>query len=260
MTTDADPLVARLRAAGCVFAEEEADLLRERAGGVDELEELTGRRLAGESLEQVVGWVDLGDLRLAVGPGVFVPRQRSLLLVAATTAAVRRAASAAPVLVEAYAGVAPIAAAVSRAVPTVRVHAVDLDPVALGYAATNLGPGAGVHRGRGLTPLPRTLQGAVAVITAVPPYVPDAALDLMPREAREHEDPQALLGGRDGLDHVRTLLAEAPPWLARGGHVLCELGAGQWEAAAAAAAAAGYVVTAPPVGEDQTAILEARRS
>ncbi|MBN9612514.1 MAG: hypothetical protein J0H64_03455, partial [Actinobacteria bacterium] len=68
-------LVIRLRAAGCVFAEDEAAVLRERAGQDAELlERLAERRIAGEPLEPLVGWVDFGALRLAVGPGVFVPR------------------------------------------------------------------------------------------------------------------------------------------------------------------------------------------
>ena len=74
-------LVATLRAAGCVFAEDEARLLVEAAGDAEELAVLTARRVAGEPLEQVVGYAGLGGVRVAVAPGVFVPRQRSLALV-----------------------------------------------------------------------------------------------------------------------------------------------------------------------------------
>ena len=74
-------LVSRLRAAGCVFAEEEAALLAEAAGGAAELEALVVRREAGEPVEQLAGWVEFCGLRLVVAPGVFVPRQRTALLV-----------------------------------------------------------------------------------------------------------------------------------------------------------------------------------
>lgn len=75
-------VTARLRAAGCVFAEEEAEhLLEAAAGDGARLEELVRRRVAGEPLETLVGWVDFCGLRIGVRPGVFVPRQRSALLV-----------------------------------------------------------------------------------------------------------------------------------------------------------------------------------
>ena len=73
-------VVARLRAAGCVWAEDEAALLEEEAAGSSaEVERLVARRVAGEPLEAVLGWVDFLGRRLRVGPGVFVPRHRSSL-------------------------------------------------------------------------------------------------------------------------------------------------------------------------------------
>jgi release factor glutamine methyltransferase len=74
-------VVARLRGAGCVFAEEEAALLLSAARTREELDALVGRRAAGEPLEQVVGWAEFAGLRIVVDPGVFVPRRRSEFLV-----------------------------------------------------------------------------------------------------------------------------------------------------------------------------------
>ncbi|HMO11593.1 MAG TPA: putative protein N(5)-glutamine methyltransferase, partial [Actinotalea sp.] len=76
----ADPLVARLRAAGSVFAEDEAAVLRAEAPDPATLQAWVGRRAAGEPLEVIVGFADLDGVRVAVAPGVFVPRRRSLLL------------------------------------------------------------------------------------------------------------------------------------------------------------------------------------
>src|SRR5690349_5322914 len=87
--TEREDLVARLRAAGCVFAEEEAQLLAEAAADAHALELLVARREAGEPLEPLVGWVDFCGLRLVVTPGVFVPRQRTALLVRETAALLR---------------------------------------------------------------------------------------------------------------------------------------------------------------------------
>ena len=74
-------LVAALRSAGCVFAEEEARLLLDEATSPAELMAWTASRMAGEPLEQIVGWASFAGLRIAVDPGVFVPRRRSELLV-----------------------------------------------------------------------------------------------------------------------------------------------------------------------------------
>jgi release factor glutamine methyltransferase len=74
-------IAARLRAAGCVFAEDEADLLISAAASPAELLSMVDRRIGGLPIEYVVGWVAFCGLRVAVSPGVFVPRARSALLV-----------------------------------------------------------------------------------------------------------------------------------------------------------------------------------
>ena len=73
--------MARLRAAGCVFAEEEADLLTVAATTPAELARLVDLRVAGRPLEQILGWAEFCGLRIEVDPGVFVPRRRSEFLV-----------------------------------------------------------------------------------------------------------------------------------------------------------------------------------
>ena len=255
--TVAELPVARLRRAGCVFAEQEAAVLTAVAAGADRpgarLEELLQRREAGEPLEHLVGWVDFGPLRLHVGPGAFVPRQRSRALAQHAVAAARR--TPVPVVVEACAGVAPIAAAVARALPHAVLHVTDVDAVPLEHAARNLPSTAGVHCGPLLGGLPQDLRGRVDVLAAVPPYVPDTALHLLPREAREHEPLRALLGGRDGLVHVRVLVGEALGWLRPGGRLLLELNPAQIAAAAQDARAAGWRVRDLPSRDGRTSVL-----
>lgn len=226
-----DPLVRALRAAGCVFAEEEAAILREAARDADELERLLRARVAGAALEPLVGWVGFDGLRLSIGPGVFVPRQRSRQLAALAVAATRAAGEGA-VMVEAFAGVAPIAAVVAQQVPAAQVHAIEVDEAALVHARRNLDPSR-VHAGDVLDGLPARLLGRIDVLAAVAPYVPDAHAPLLPREAREQEGASALFGGADGLDHVRSLLDACPAWLAPTGTVLLELHREQMPDAAA---------------------------
>jgi release factor glutamine methyltransferase len=240
-------IAARLRAAGCVFAEDEAALLVAAASG-DDLERLVQRRVAGEPLEQVLGWAEFGGRRIAVEPTVFVPRRRTELLV-------RLAAARRPrVAVELCCGSGAVAAVLAAHLPAAEVHAADVDPAAVRCARRNLDP-ARVYEGDLYDPLPPQLRGRVDVLVANAPYVPTAEIALMPAEAREHEARIALDGGADGLDLHRRIAAGAPAWLAPGGWLLIETSPRQAERTAALATAAGLVpeiVEAPDL--DATAV------
>lgn len=241
------------RAAGCVFAEEEAAALLQTTRDPLRLERLARRREAGEPLEHVVGWVDFAGLRLAVGPGVFVPRQRSLLLTRVAGSLAR--AQQAPVLLEACAGAAQIASVVAAAVSRLQTHASDVDPHALRYAARNLPPDARTHLGHLLDAMDPSLRRRVTLLVAVPPYVPDTAAGLLPREAREHEPARALFGGCDGLDQVRELVEGAGPWLTPHAHVLIEMHCAQYDAAAAHAQRAGFSARRRDADDGQTTVM-----
>jgi release factor glutamine methyltransferase len=256
--TALEPVAARLRAAGCVFAEEEAALLLEAAPSAAALESLVGRRVAGEPLEHVVGWAEFCGLRIAVGPGVFVPRHRTERLVREAARLVRRLRQDRPgrqgraVVLDLCCGSgamgAAVAAATSRIAP-VELHAADVDPVATRFARRNLaGVGGTVHEGDLFAPLPATLRGRVDVLVANVPYVPTDAIALMPPEARDHEPRRSLDGGADGLDVLRRVAADAGRWLAPGGTLLVETSLRQSATALAVVAAAG--LTAGLVGPD----------
>lgn len=177
------------------------------------LEELAARREAGEPLETVLGWVELAGRRLAVAPGVFVPRRRTELLV-------RVAASYAgpgSTLLELCCGVAPVAALV----PAGEVHASDVDPAALACARRNV-PHGTLHLSDLYDALPDALRGRVDVLAANAPYVPTDRIASMPPEARDHEPAAALDGGPDGVDLHRRIAAGATEWLAPGGVLVVE--------------------------------------
>jgi release factor glutamine methyltransferase len=217
--TEPAALVDTLRAAGCVFAEEEAALMVAEAASTDQLEDMVARRVAGLPLEQVVGWAQFCGLRIAVEPGVFVPRRRTELLVRQAAALVEPGA----VVLDLCCGSGAIGVAVSAAVPQVELHAADIDPVAVRCARRNVEAAGGtVYEGDLDAPLPSSLRGRVDVLVACPPYVPTDSVRLMPPEARDHEPRRALDGGRDGLDVVRRLAGVAAAWLAPGGHLLVE--------------------------------------
>ncbi|KRA38965.1 MULTISPECIES: putative protein N(5)-glutamine methyltransferase [unclassified Nocardioides] len=231
-------LVARLRAAGCVFAEEEADLLTEAAGTPAELEELVARRVAGVPLEYVVGWVAFDGLRVAVEPGVFVPRQRTSYLVELAAEALT-GIDAATVL-DLCCGSGALGLALAHRHPRTALHATDNDPVAVACAARNLEAVGGIaHLGDLDEPLSPALRGRVDVILANVPYVPTAAIALMPPESRDHEPLGTVDGGTDGLDVLRRVAALAPTWLRPGGSVFSEVSEAQAGDAATAFSNAG---------------------
>ncbi len=221
MTPSADPettaLVAALRAAGCVYAEEEAALLLSAAPDPDQRAVLLARRTSGEPLELVLGWADLAGTRVVVAPGVFVPRTRSGLLV-------RLAVAALPpdgVLVDLGCGTGALAAAVLARRPDAQVWAVDVDPDAVTCARRNL-PADRVLEGDLWEPLPGSLRDGVHVVLANAPYVPTGEVALMPPEARDHEHRVALDGGVDGLEVQRRVARGAMAWLAPGGVLVVE--------------------------------------
>ncbi len=242
-----DQIVRRLRAAGCVFAEEEAALLVEEADGdVDRLERMVRDRESGRPLEQILGWAEFAGIRVRVAPGVFVPRRRSELVVRLA----REAARPDAVAVDLCCGSGALGAALLAARPDLEVHAADLDPAAVACARRNLPPDR-VHEGDLYDALPERLRGRVDVLFVNAPYVPTDEIGMMPPEARDHEHRIALDGGPDGLDVQRAVCAGVGGWLAEGGTLVIETGRTQAETTAALMTAAGLtprIVTDDDIG------------
>jgi release factor glutamine methyltransferase len=236
--------VTRLRAAGCVFAEDEARLLVSAASTPADLAAMVDRRAAGLPLEHVVGWAEFCGLHIAVDPGVFVPRRRSEFLVRqaaslgchaadppdqapvpAPQATASRPGRVGPpaVIVDLCCGSGALGAAVTAALDRAELYAVDIDPAAVRCARRNLAAcGGRVYEGDLYQPLPSSLRGRVDILLANVPYVPTDAVRTLPPEARLHEARLALDGGPDGLDVLRRVTAVAPFWLVPGGHLLVE--------------------------------------
>lgn len=212
-------LVRQLREAGCVFAEDEARLLRQAATTRHQLRQLAAARADGVPLEHLVGWAEFAGLRVPVRPGVFVPRHRTehLLEVAAGLA------RPGDVVVDLCCGSGAIARALHERVPGLVLHASDVLPEAVLCARATLAGIGQVHLGDLYAALPGELRGRVDVLVANVPYVPTSAIALMPREAREHVAPVTVDGGTDGLDVLRRVAVGAPTWLAPGGYLLSEV-------------------------------------
>ena len=256
-------IVTRLRAAGCVFAEDEGRLLVSAARTPADLDAMVDQRVAGAPLEHVIGWAEFCGLRITVDPGVFVPRRRTEFLVRQAVDLARQAASpgqagspgsaASParpapppvqrqVVVDLCCGSGAVGAALAAALGQVELHATDVDPAAVACARRNVAAGGGqVYEGDLYEPLPATLRGRVDILAANVPYVPTEEIGLLPPEARVHEPRVALDGGTDGLDVLRRVSAAAPLWLAPGGRLLFETSQRQAPQAVAAVARDGLI-------------------
>ncbi|MFB8348423.1 putative protein N(5)-glutamine methyltransferase [Streptomyces niveus] len=217
-------VVTRLRAAGCVFAEDEARLLVSAADSPAALTEMVSRRTAGLPLEHVIGWAEFYGLRIAVDAGVFVPRRRTEFLVRQAAALIHQTAAGRPaVVVDLCCGSGALGAALlATAHGPVELYACDIDPAAVACARRNVAAGGTVLEGDLFDALPDGLRSRIDILIANVPYVPTGEVGLLPSEARDHEPLVALDGGADGLDVLRRVTAEAPHWLAPGGHLLFE--------------------------------------
>ncbi|TCP50930.1 release factor glutamine methyltransferase [Tamaricihabitans halophyticus] len=241
-----ESIVARLRAAGCVFAEDEARLLTETATDSRELASMIARRESGTPLEQVLGWAEFCGTRIIVEPDVFVPRRRTELLVREAVGIATSAPSSVLVVVELCCGSGAVGAMVHRGIAEagrqpagVELHVADNHPAAVHCARRNIPADAHCYLGDLFAPLPATLRGNVDLIVANAPYVPSSAIETMPPEARHYEPRDALDGGTDGLEVQRRIIADAPDWLASPGHVLVETSRAQAAGTAQAMHAAG---------------------
>lgn len=245
-------IVTRLRAAGCVFAEDEAALLVSSAPTPAELSAMVERRVAGEPLEHVLGWAQFCGHRIAVDAGVFVPRRRSEFLV--QQAAKLAGSLDRPVVLDLCCGSGALGAALVALLDDVDLHAADIDPIAAQCAQRNV-PAAQVYTGDLFDPLPASLRGRVDVLVANAPYVPSEAVALMPPEARDHEPLVALDGGADGLDVLRQVVAGAPRWLAPRGHLVVETSERQAGALVEAVTQAGLAARTVELDELNTTIV-----
>jgi release factor glutamine methyltransferase len=234
--------VARLRAAGCVAAEEEAEELSAAAADAAALESLVHRREQGEPLAWITGAVLFCGRPVAVDRGVYVPRGQSEEL--ARRAGRVLARSARRRAVDLCTGAGAVAVHLLATVPGARVVGVDLDMAAARCARRN-----GVPTVRADLAAPFR-AATFDVVTAVAPYVPTPEIRLLPADVRDHEPRRALDGGPDGLAVVREVVDAATRLLGPAGSLLLEIGGRQDDVLIPELAAAGYTAVTTWRDED----------
>ena len=246
---DAELLAAHLLYDGSRSRLQHAALMGERLtpDQVAEYEALVARRASREPLQHITGSAPFYHLELSVGPGVFVPRPETELLVeealkvlstrtksASGTDSATGTASATGALriVDLCTGSGAIAAAIKSELPNAQVFAVELSEDAIPYTRKNLEP-LGVHlvQGDALTALPE-LAGTFDAVLSNPPYIPPANVPADP-EAALHDPDMALYGGgEDGMQMPSAIAARAFELLTPGGLFIMEHDDTQEEAVA----------------------------
>ena len=254
---DAELLAAHLLYDGSRSRLQHAALMEERLtpDQVAEYEALVARRASREPLQHITGSAPFYRIELAVGPGVFVPRPETELLVeealkvlstrtksASGTDSATGTASATGQLriVDLCTGSGAIAAAIKSELPNAQVFAVELSEDAIPYTRKNLEP-LGVHlvQGDALTALPE-LAGTFDAVLSNPPYIPPANVPADP-EAALHDPDMALYGGgEDGMQIPSAIAARAFELLTPGGLFIMEHDDTQEEAVAELLARVGF--------------------
>ncbi|WP_082748724.1 peptide chain release factor N(5)-glutamine methyltransferase [Nocardioides jensenii] len=206
-------------------------------------DDLVRRRAEREPLQHLTGVAAFRHVELAVGPGVFVPRPETELLAGWAIEQAQQVISTGStdgvVVVDLCTGSGAIARAVADEVPEARVHAVELDESAHGWAERNLA-GTGVELRHGdMATAYDDLAGTVDVVVCNPPYIPLEAWESVAPEARDHDPHLALFSGDDGLVAMRVLEQRAALLLREGGVVGAEHADVQGESAPAVFAATG---------------------
>ncbi|MFC4125116.1 peptide chain release factor N(5)-glutamine methyltransferase [Nocardia rhizosphaerae] len=211
-------------------------------------DDLVAARAARIPLQHLTGTAAMGEIDLAVGPGVFIPRPETELLFAWALARLEALPhDHEPVVVDLCTGSGALALAIAHARPDARVHAVELDPAALAWARRN----ADARIADGDTPITlhaddvtdptllAELSGRVDVVVSNPPYIPESAV--LDPEVADHDPHRALFGGSDGLDVIRVMVPTIARLLRPGGATAIEHDDSNGGGVAALLAAAGLV-------------------
>jgi release factor glutamine methyltransferase len=215
--------IGRLKEAGVASPEHDARALAHLAKEQQlDFTDLISRRAAREPLQHIVGSTGFRYLELEVGPGVFVPRPETEVVVDAVLAELRHMTD--PLVVDLCAGAGTIGFAVAHEHPTARVHLVEKDEDAFAWLKRNRPEGdtrVELHLDDAATALP-DLDGTVDVVASNPPYVAEHERELVEPEVREHDPSDALFAGPDGLDVIRIVVTTAMRLLKPGGFFVVE--------------------------------------
>jgi release factor glutamine methyltransferase len=193
---------------------------------VEALRVLVSRRAQRVPLQHLTGTAAMGAIDVAVGPGVFIPRPETEVLLAWGLAVLEGVPE--PLVVDLCTGSGALALAVAHARPDAQVHAVERDPVALSWARRN----ADTRAAAGDTPVALyfgdiadpgllvALEGMAHLVLCNPPYVPEGTP--LPPEVALHDPPAAIFAGHNGLAAFPDVVRTGTRLLCEGGSIAIE--------------------------------------
>ena len=216
----------------------------ERTG--EDFPTLVRRRAERTPLQHLIGSVGFRYIDLEIGPGVFVPRPETEVVVG-TAVQLAAKAGPAPLVVDLCSGSGTMALSIANEVPTAQVHAVEVDPGAVQWLRRNAQARerAGdrpiqIHLASMTDAVPE-LYGRVDLVVSNPPYVADHEFDDVDPEVRDHDPHVALAGGEDGLNVIDGVVTAARRLLHPDGHVVVEHSDRQGESVPALMRSHGFV-------------------
>jgi len=212
----------------------------DRVPGEDVLQtfrESVKQAAAGRPIAYLTGAKEFFSLTFEVTPDVLIPRPETEVLVERTIELVRNSAGALCSLLDLGTGSGCVIVSLAKHLPDTQLFASDISEPALQVARRNAERhGVSEHIEFRVGDLfdawaqhatesgePAAAPPRFDVVVCNPPYVAEADAASLPIDVREHEPRVALLAGPDGLSVLRRVIAEAPGWLNRGGHVLLEV-------------------------------------
>ncbi len=215
---------------------------------VGHLDRMVARRTAGEPIQYVLGSWSFRSLDLMVDRRVLIPRPETEIVAGLAMAELdRQRPDGGGTVVDLGTGSGAIGLSIVAERVVSRVLLTDMSADALSVARANLaglgvvGSVVEIAHGSWFEALPASLIGQCDVIVSNPPYV--RTTDQLPEAVLDWEPTNALHAGVDGLDDLRTIIAEAHDWLRPAGALVLEMDPGQIQVVAASLETGNFSVS-----------------
>ena len=193
---------------------------------LDQLESIwEDHLLSCAPIQQLCGVTFWRDLKLIVTDKVLIPRPETELIIDIVFKIFGKKSQKLS-FAELGTGSGAISIALALAYPLWEGIATDIDQDVLEVANKNYINNSGqsnlkFYCGHWWTPF-ESFQGKLDLAISNPPYIPKDTYEKLPKEVKSFEPKIALLGGEDGLKHIREIIQEAPLFLREKGWLILE--------------------------------------
>ena len=165
------------------------------------------------------------NIKLEVSNRVLIPRPETELIIDIISGIFKNKEEKIT-FVDLGTGSGAISIALALANPNWSGIATDIDKSAIEIASRNFKTNSNqsnlkFYNGNWWDPL-ENFKGEIDFAVANPPYIPQATYEVLPIEVKNFEPKLALLGGKEGLDHINQIIQNAPLYLKKKGWLLIE--------------------------------------